>query len=145
MRARFFDSSIRFFRPVATIVQPIAAVPTIDISCGSRAIPRYRQETAELKRLRRLRRAARVRVRGEVRLPAAPVGDVRVALGRGEVGVPEHLLHGAEVGAALEQVGRERVAEQVRVDALGLEPGLLGELAQDEERAGARRARRRGR
>ena len=54
LRARFFDSSIRFFRPVATIVQPIAAVPTIDISCGSRAIPRYRQETAELKRLRRL-------------------------------------------------------------------------------------------
>ena len=49
LRARFFDSSIRFFRPVATIVQPIAAVPTIDISCGSRAIPRYRQEAAELR------------------------------------------------------------------------------------------------
>ena len=49
--------------------------------------------------------------------------------------MPEHLLHGAEVGAALEQVGRERVAEQVRVNALGLEPGLLGEAAEDEERA----------
>ena len=57
----------------------------------------------------------------------------------------EHLLHRAEVGAALEQVRRERVAEQVRVNPLGLEPGLLGELAQDQERARAGRARRRAR
>ena len=68
-----------------------------------------------------------MRVRLEVDLAAAAVGDVRVALGRPEVGVAEHLLHRAEIGAALEQVRRERVAEEVRVDALRLEPGLLGE------------------
>ena len=38
---------------------------------------------------------------------AQPVGgDVGVALGRGQRGVPEQLLHRAQVGAALEQVGR---------------------------------------
>ena len=47
----------------------------------------------------------------------------------------EHLLDAAQVGAALEQMGRERVAQQVRVDALGLEPGVRGEPAQDQERA----------
>ena len=49
----------------------------------------------------------------------------------------EHLLDAAEVGAALEQMRGERVAEEVGVDALGLEPCLLGEPAQDEEGAGA--------
>ena len=83
-----------------------------------------------------------MRVGAEVRLAAAAVGDVRVALGRREVGVTEHLLHGAEIGATFEQVGREGVAQQVRMHALGLEAGLLGELAQDQERAGAGRARR---
>ncbi len=73
--------------------------------------------------------AAGVRVRLEVRLPAAPIGDVRVALGRREIGVPEHLLHAAQVGAALEQVRRERVAQEVRVHALRLEPRLRRELA----------------
>src|SRR5204862_3372077 len=43
----------------------------------------------------------------------------------------------AEVGAALEQVRREGVAEQVRVDALRLEPRDLREPAQDEEDAGS--------
>ena len=51
-----------------------------------------------------------VRVGGEVRFAAALVRHVRVELGRGEIGVPEHLLDRAEVGAALEQMGRERVA-----------------------------------
>ena len=69
----------------------------------------------------------------EVRLAPPAVGHVRVALGRREIGVPEHLLHGAEIGAPLEQMRRERVAEQVRMDAFGLEPGLLRELAQDQE------------
>ena len=47
--------------------------------------------------------------------------------------MPEHLLHRAQVGAPLEQVGRERVAQQVWMDALGLEPRLLRQLAQDQE------------
>ena len=75
-------------------------------------------------------------MRLEVHLAPAPVGDVRVALGRPEVGVPQHLLHRAEVGSALEQVRRERVAEEMRMDATGLEAGPFGELPQDEECAG---------
>jgi hypothetical protein len=50
--------------------------------------------------------------------------------------VAQHLLHGAEVGASLEQVRREGVAQEVRVDAPRLQAGLPGELAEDEERAG---------
>ena len=80
----------------------------------------------------------RMRMRAEVQLPTAPIGYVRVQLGRREVGVAEHLLHAAKVGAALEQMGRERVAEQVGVHALRLQPRLLGEPAQDQEGAGAR-------
>ena len=79
----------------------------------------------------------RVRVSAEVDLASPAIRDVRVALGRAEVGVAEHLLDAAEVGAALEEVRRERVAQQVGVDARRLEAGLLGELPQDEERAGA--------
>ena len=43
---------------------------------------------------------------------------VGVDLGGGEVGVAEHLLHRAQVGAALEQVGREAVAQRVGRDPL---------------------------
>ena len=78
-----------------------------------------------------------MRVRLEVGLAPPPVGDVRVELGRAQVGVAQHLLHAAQVGAALEQVRGERVAEQVGVDAPRLEPGRRGEPAQDQERAGA--------
>lgn len=60
-----------------------------------------------------------------------------VALGRPEVGVPEHLLHGSEVGSAFEEVRRERMAEKVGMHAPRLEPRAVGELAQDQERAGA--------
>jgi hypothetical protein len=54
----------------------------------------------------------------------------------------EQLLDDPQVGPALEQMGREGVAKEVRMDALRLEPGLLGEPAQDEEcpRAGQRAA-----
>ena len=81
---------------------------------------------------------AGVRMGREVRLAAAFVRDVRVELGRGEIGMPEHLLDAAEVGAALEQMRRERVAEEMRVHAPGLEPGPLGEPPEDEKRARAR-------
>jgi hypothetical protein len=40
-------------------------------------------------------------------------GDVGVDLRGGDVGVAEHGLDGAEVGAVLEQVGGEAVAELV--------------------------------
>ena len=79
-----------------------------------------------------------MRVRLEVDVAAAPVGDVGVALGRPEIGVPEHLLDRAQIGSALEQMCRERMAEEVRMDATGLETGTVGELAEDQEGAGTR-------
>src|SRR5438132_5587906 len=78
----------------------------------------------------------RVRMRREVELAPAPVAHVRVQLGCREVGMPEHLLHAAEVGAALEQVCGEGMAQQVRVDPLRLEAGDRGQAAQDEEGTG---------
>src|SRR6478735_7438028 len=48
----------------------------------------------------------------------------------------EHLLDRTQVGASLEQVRRERVAQEVGVDPLRLEAGLVGQPPQDEEDAG---------
>ena len=45
--------------------------------------------------------------------------DVGVDLRGGDVGVAEHGLDRAQVGAALEQMGRERVAQLVRGDVAG--------------------------
>jgi hypothetical protein len=78
-----------------------------------------------------------VRVRLVIQLAATPIGYVRVQLGGREVGVAEHLLHAAEVRAAFEKMGRERVAQQVRMDAARLETGLFGSAAQDQECARA--------
>src|SRR5581483_9857066 len=77
-------------------------------------------------------------MRSEVQLAATPIGYVRVELGGRQIGVPEHFLNRTEVGAALEEVGREGVPQQVWMDALGVEAGRLGEAAQDEECACAR-------
>ena len=41
---------------------------------------------------------------------------VSVDLCRGEIGVPEHHLDGAEVGAALEQMRSERMPQHMRTD-----------------------------
>ena len=76
-----------------------------------------------------------MRVRAEVRLAAVPVGDVRVALGRSDIGVAEHLLDAPEVGAPFEQVGRERVAEEMRMHAARLEARAVGQAAEDQERS----------
>jgi len=43
--------------------------------------------------------------------------DVGIDLSRGEVLVTEQLLHDPQVGATIEQVGRERVPQRVRRDA----------------------------
>ncbi len=79
-----------------------------------------------------------MRVRLEVHVAAPAVGDVRVALRRSQVGVAQHLLDRAKVGSALQEMGRERVAEEVGVHASGLEAGSIRELAEDQERPGAR-------
>ena len=47
----------------------------------------------------------------------------------------EHLLHRTQVGSTLEQMRCERVAEKVWMHATGLEPRLLGDPAQDQERS----------
>src|SRR2546421_3347505 len=73
-----------------------------------------------------------------VQLAPPPIGYVGVELGRGQVGVSEHLLDAAQVGPALEEVGRERVAQEVGMDPLRLEAGPGREPAQDQERARAR-------
>src|SRR5438552_17783782 len=78
-----------------------------------------------------------MRVSVEVRLAAPAVGHVRVQLRRGEVGVAEHLLHAPEIRASLEQMRREGVAEEMRMNAPRLEPGLLGQPPEDEEGASA--------
>ena len=49
----------------------------------------------------------------------ADVQEVRVDHGGSNVAVAEELLHGSEVGAVLEEVGGEGVAEPVAADALG--------------------------
>ena len=64
-------------------------------------------------------------MRAEIQLAAPPIGYVRVELGRGEVGVAEHLLDAAEIGAAFEQMGSEGMSEQVRVHAQRLKPRHL--------------------
>ena len=43
--------------------------------------------------------------------------DMGVHLGRGYVGVAEHLLDGANIGVILDQMGRKRVSECVRRNA----------------------------
>ncbi len=52
------------------------------------------------------------------------VGDVGVNLGSADVGVAEHSLDGAEVGAVHEEVGGEAVTEGVRGDVFR-DAGLL--------------------
>src|SRR3954452_4843521 len=76
------------------------------------------------------RSGSRARVRLEVDVLQALARQVRVELGGGHVGVAEHLLHAAEVAAAGEQVGRERVPERVRAHPLR-EAGGRGVAAND--------------
>jgi hypothetical protein len=85
-----------------------------------------------------------MRVRLEIQLTPPAIGYVRIQLRRRQIGMPEHFLDRAEIGASLEQVSGERVAQEVGMDALGLEACLVGESAQDEKdaRAGERTAAR---
>ena len=43
--------------------------------------------------------------------------DVGIALGRGQLDVAEQFLDGAQIGARLQQVRRERMPQRVRADA----------------------------
>src|SRR5580765_484947 len=78
-----------------------------------------------------------MRVTAVIDVAAPAVRDVRVQLGRAEIGVAEHLLDAAQVGSAFEQVRGERMPQQVRVDALRVEARTAGEAAQDQKSARA--------
>src|SRR5688572_354690 len=70
-----------------------------------------------------------------VDLPQPGFEHMCVDLRRREVGVAEHGLDGAEVGAALEQVRRERVTQDVRAEMTahtGGESVLLQQLPEPE-------------
>src|SRR5205085_10860028 len=75
----------------------------------------------------------RARERLVVNLGEAGEVDVRVALGRRETGVAEELLDGAQVGAAVQEMGRERMAERVRARVHPRAGGarVLGDDARD--------------
>ena len=77
-----------------------------------------------------------MRVRLEVDLAATAIRDVRIALGRPEVGVAEHLLNGSQVGAAFEEMRRERMAEEMGMHASRLETRSICKLSEDHERPG---------
>src|ERR671930_2198246 len=58
--------------------------------------------------------------------PEAVFGQVSVQLGRGHISVTQQLLHGPQVGAALQQMGGEGMAQGVGTDhpAVGQRPAL---------------------
>ena len=66
------------------------------------------------------------------------IGEVGVDLGRLEVRVAEQLLHDPQVGAALEQVRRERVAQGVRAGPLRRPPAASTQRSSDEPQRRAR-------
>ena len=79
-----------------------------------------------------------------VHLPECVGSDERVDLGRRDRGMPEQLLHDAHVGAAREQVGRERVPQGVRRDGCR-DAGPLGGIPDDLPRGLPRQPLCRGR
>ena len=78
----------------------------------ARVRPLVRRSRGQVARARR-----RPRVGGAIRGPQPRRRDVGVDLGRREAAVPEQLLDDPQVGPAVEEVGREAVAEGVRRDA----------------------------
>src|SRR3954469_3222015 len=81
-----------------------------------------------------------MRVGAEVELSSSAVADMCVELCGRQIRVPQHLLDAPQIGATLEQMCRERVPEQVRVDGARLEAGLVGEPPEHEEDTGARQS-----
>jgi len=64
-----------------------------------------------------------MRVTAVIDVAAPAVRDVRVQLGRAEIGVAEHLLDAAQIGSAFEQVRGERMPQEVRVEVRSLTNG----------------------
>src|SRR5262245_50314845 len=60
----------------------------------------------------------------------ALLDDVSIDLRRRDVGMAEELLHGAQIGAPLQKVAGKGMAENVRRDARGFNPGGESECLQ---------------
>ena len=130
---------------------PVVALTSHRVSSTSRqclldssdAASRHR--AAPDARARAMPRSARARVRRRVHVAQRVDRDVRVDLGRRDRRVAEQLLHDAHVGAALQQVRRERVPQGVRRHVRGqLRPlgRVAGSRATRSAATAARRARR---
>src|SRR3972149_6504132 len=72
--------------------------------------------------------------------PLLLFGDVGVYLGGAGAGVTQQLLHDPQLGASVQQVGGERVSQQVREDML-VQPGHEGVLSHDLLHGAAGQAR----
>ena len=60
---------------------------------------------------------------------AEPIlGDMGIDLGGGDVGMAQHLLDAAEIGAVVDQVGGEGVPEHVGGQPLGIQTRLDREI-----------------
>ena len=90
----------------------------------------------------RLLRYVRARMAAVVDAPQPPRIDVAVDLGRRERRVPEQLLDRAQVGAALEQVGRVGVAQPVGVAHQAAQGGGVERAPADREEQRVVRAAR---
>src|ERR1700732_1560314 len=61
-------------------------------------------------------RASRARMKCAMHFAQVALREMRVNLRGRDVAVTEHLLHGAQVGAAFEQMRREAMAQRMRAD-----------------------------
>src|SRR3990172_10020655 len=68
--------------------------------------------------------------RAVIHAPLLLFGDMGVYLGGAGAGVTQQLLHDPQLGASVQQVGGERVSQQVREDVL-VQPGHEGVLPHD--------------
>jgi hypothetical protein len=50
--------------------------------------------------------------------------NLGINLGCGNISVTQHLLHGAQISAVFQKVGRESVTQNVRADAFRVDSGV---------------------
>src|SRR5688500_17649940 len=67
--------------------------------------------------------------------------DMRINLGRGDVGMPQQGLQGAKVGAAGQQMRRERMAQDMGTDPVGGHAGIGCQGTDNLEEANAAQMR----
>src|SRR5688572_22225110 len=95
-----------------------APLPVVAAAAGPRC-PRRAPRAEPARRL-----ASYPRVKAIVDAAHPLLQHMRINLRRRQIGMPEHQLNRAQVGAALEQMCRERVPQRVRAEGRG-ETGAL--------------------